>query len=82
MAGNNPDHHCWRPVLLCVSVSEGLELSLSTVTAVYDRGSTVADAVRSLGPQTWTDREHVIQDGGSTDGTFEILAEHTNDRTC
>ena len=47
---------------------------ISIVTAVWNRADTVADAVASLRSQTWTDWEHVIQDGGSTDGTLEVLA--------
>lgn len=46
---------------------------LSIVTAVRDRADTVAEAVGSLRGQSWTDYEHVVQDGDSTDGTLEIL---------
>src|SRR3712207_566815 len=53
----------------------------SIVTAVWNRADTVADAVQSLRSQDWTDWEHVVQDGGSTDGTLEVLAEHSDHRT-
>ncbi len=51
----------------------GFPLRLSIVTAVYNRAGTVADALQSLQDQTWADWEHVVQDGGSTDGTLDIL---------
>jgi len=54
---------------------------LSIVTAVWNRADTVADAVHSLRSQDWSDWEHVVQDGGSTDGTLEVLAEHADHRT-
>lgn len=54
---------------------------LSIVTAVYNRADTVADAVQSLRSQDWSDWEHVVQDGGSTDGTLDVLAGHADHRT-
>lgn len=54
---------------------------ISVVTAVYNRADTVGEAVESLRSQTWTDYEHVIQDGGSTDGTLDVLGRLSDERT-
>lgn len=54
---------------------------LSIVTAVYDRADTVAESIQSLRQQTWSDYEHIVQDGGSTDGTLTILQELADHRT-
>lgn len=48
-------------------------MKISVVTAVFNRVETVAAAIDSVQSQSWTDVEHVIQDGGSTDGTLEII---------
>ncbi|WP_210530259.1 glycosyltransferase family 2 protein [Rubellimicrobium arenae] len=54
---------------------------ISVVTAVFNRADTVGDAVESLRSQTWTDWEHVIQDGASRDGTLEVLEGLSDHRT-
>jgi len=48
-------------------------MHLSIVTAVWNRADTVADAVQGLRTQDWTDWEQVVQDGGSPDGTLQVL---------
>ncbi|MBS0126237.1 glycosyltransferase family 2 protein [Thetidibacter halocola] len=47
---------------------------ISVVTAVFNRHGTVAEAIDSVAAQDHRDVEHVIQDGGSTDGTLEVIA--------
>ncbi|KHQ50193.1 glycosyltransferase family 2 protein [Mameliella alba] len=47
--------------------------SISIVTAVYNRASTLEQALDSVAAQTHPEIEHVIQDGGSTDGTLELI---------
>ncbi|TNC52301.1 glycosyltransferase [Rubellimicrobium rubrum] len=54
---------------------------ISIITAIYNRADTVGDAAQSLRAQTWTDYEHVIQDGGSTDGTLQVLDGLADERT-
>jgi glycosyltransferase len=48
-------------------------MRISVVTAVYNRGDTLPQALDSLLGQTYPSLEHVVQDGGSTDGTLEAL---------
>ena len=48
-------------------------MKISVVTSVYNRAGTIADAVNSLRRQRHSDVEHIVQDGGSTDGTIGIL---------
>lgn len=43
------------------------------MTAVYNRADSIEDAMRSLQLQSYPDVEHVIQDGGSTDGTLNVI---------
>ena len=51
-------------------------MKISVVTAVMNGGDTLARAVDSIRTQTHRDIEHVVQDGGSTDGTLAYLARH------
>ena len=48
-------------------------MKISIVTAVFNRADTIADAIASLQSQSHQDIEHVIQDGGSTDGTLDVI---------
>ena len=54
---------------------------ISVVTAVWNRADTIRDAILSVQAQTYPEIEHIVQDGGSADGTLEILFETANDRT-
>lgn len=48
-------------------------LKISVVTAVYNRADTLSQAIRSVQSQAWRPLEHVIQDGGSIDGTLDVI---------
>lgn len=48
-------------------------MRISVVTAVYNRVDTIVQAIESVRSQTHDDVEHIIQDGGSTDGTLEKI---------
>ena len=48
-------------------------LRISVVTAVYNRADTLPDALCSVSAQDFNGWEHIIQDGGSTDGTQQII---------
>lgn len=42
------------------------------VTVSYNARSTIGDALTSVASQTWPDLEHILIDGGSTDGTLDV----------
>jgi glycosyltransferase len=49
---------------------------ISVITATRNCVDTVEDCLSSVAQQTWTNREHVLIDGISTDGTMDVLARH------
>lgn len=50
--------------------------TVSIITAVYNNREFVTTALESARKQDYPNIEHVIVDGGSTDGTLEILEAH------
>ncbi|MDO6588964.1 glycosyltransferase [Loktanella sp. D2R18] len=48
-------------------------MKISVVTAVMTGAQTLSRMLDSLAQQTYPDIEHLVQDGGSTDGTLDIL---------
>ncbi|MEP5151418.1 glycosyltransferase family 2 protein [Planktotalea sp.] len=54
---------------------------ISIVTAVYNREATIGEAIQSVQDQSYSNIEHVIQDGGSTDGTLGVIEQLSNSRT-
>ncbi len=56
-------------------------MKISVVTAVYNRVGTIGDAIASVRAQTHENVEHVIQDGGSKDGTLDVVNAHTDPAT-
>ena len=53
-----------------------MTLRITVVTAVFNRAGTVAQALASVAGQPWPAVEHVVIEGGSTDGTRDILQAH------
>lgn len=51
-------------------------MRISVITACYNSVSTVLDTLQSVASQTHSDIEHIIIDGGSIDGTMDILQSH------
>ena len=47
--------------------------SITIVTAAYNAAQTIEETLASVRLQGYPDLEHVVVDGGSTDGTVEIL---------
>lgn len=48
-------------------------MKISIVTAVFNRVGTISDALRSIESQSYQNVEHIIQDGGSADGTLDVI---------
>ncbi len=55
-------------------------MQFTIITAVWNRARTLGQALDSLEAQTCADWEHVVQDGGSTDGTLALLAGRADPR--
>ena len=49
---------------------------ISVLTAVYNNASSIEDAITSVQSQSYQNIEYVVIDGGSTDGTKDILKRH------
>lgn len=48
--------------------------SVSVITVCFNSAGTLARALQSVACQTWPHVEHIVIDGGSKDGTADILA--------
>ncbi len=51
-------------------------MKVSIITAVYNGVETIEDCIKSVVAQTYPKTEHFIIDGGSTDGTIEIIKKY------
>ena len=51
-------------------------MKISIITPTFNNKGTVADTIESVSAQTHRDIEHIIIDGGSSDGTLEIIEKH------
>lgn len=51
-------------------------MKISIITIVYNRKNCIADCIQSVLDQTYHDIEHIIIDGGSTDGTQEVIEKY------
>lgn len=49
------------------------KIIISVVTATWNCRSTISDCLQSVARQDYRYREHVIVDGGSTDGTIDVV---------
>lgn len=50
-------------------------ICVSVITPTYNSKSCIARCVESINTQTYPNIEHIVIDGGSTDGTLELLRE-------
>lgn len=48
---------------------------------MFNRASSIAQAVRSVQTQSWNSVEHLVIDGASTDGTVQVLQSCVNEQT-
>lgn len=51
-------------------------MKISVITVSYNSAATIADTVLSVGSQTYTEIEHLVIDGSSTDATVQVVEEH------
>jgi glycosyltransferase involved in cell wall biosynthesis len=49
-------------------------LKISIITVCYNAARTLPDTIRSVAEQDYPEIEHIIVDGGSTDGTVDFIA--------
>ena len=56
-------------------------MKISIITAIYNRKNTIAQSIRSVQSQSYQNIEHIIQDGGSKDGSLEIIKDYSDART-
>lgn len=48
-------------------------MKISIVTAAFNSADTILDTINSVASQNYPDKEHIVVDGGSHDGTVEII---------
>ncbi len=48
-------------------------VKISVVTAVFNRHDTIRDALSSVSSQSYGNVQHIVVDGGSRDGTLDVL---------
>ena len=53
-------------------------MKISVITAVYNNRDTIAQALDSALAQTHPDVELIVIDGGSADGTLQVLQDYAN----
>ncbi|MHB8174029.1 MAG: glycosyltransferase family 2 protein [Nitrospirota bacterium] len=51
---------------------------LSIITVSYNSASTIEDAIKSVLRQTYKNLEYIVVDGGSTDGSVDIIKKYGN----
>jgi glycosyltransferase involved in cell wall biosynthesis len=51
---------------------------VSIITAVYNAAPTLEECLLSVRSQSYDDVEHIVIDGGSTDGSVEIIQRHSS----
>jgi glycosyltransferase involved in cell wall biosynthesis len=60
-------------IALHMTSAQGAKPGVTVVTAVLNGRATLEHTLSSVREQTWTGLEHVVVDGGSSDGTLELL---------
>lgn len=61
-----------------VKTSRAGQPLVTVVTVVYNAKNTIERSIRSVLNQTYKNIEYIIIDGGSTDGTLDIIKKHDN----
>jgi glycosyltransferase len=53
-------------------------MKISIITATFNSAATIEDTIKSVLDQTYPNIEYIIIDGGSTDGTLDIVDKYKN----
>ena len=56
-------------------------MKVSIITAVFNNAAMIEHCINSIRKQTYADIEHILVDGGSTDGTIQIINKYKNSKT-
>ncbi|MGB7293178.1 MAG: glycosyltransferase family 2 protein [Thermodesulfobacteriota bacterium] len=51
-------------------------MKVSIISVVYNNAQYIEDCIKSVASQSYKNREHIVVDGGSTDGTLEVIEKH------
>ncbi len=51
-------------------------MKVSVITVVYNNAENIEDTIKSVAEQDYADIEHIVVDGGSSDGTLEIIEKY------
>ena len=51
---------------------------ISVITVVFNDVANIRNTMESFFSQTWEDKEYIVIDGGSTDGTVDIIKEYAH----
>ena len=52
--------------------------SISVITVVFNDVKHIRETMESFFSQSWEDKEYIVIDGGSTDGTVDIIQEYSD----
>ena len=51
-------------------------MKVSIITSCFNREATIADTIRSVLAQTYSDVEYIVIDGASTDGSLAVIEQY------
>lgn len=57
---------------------EQIKQKISVITVVFNDVQHIRETIESFFSQTWQDKEYIVIDGGSTDGTVNIIKEYAD----
>ena len=52
------------------------DIRISVITVTLNSAVTLSDTLRSISAQDYPQIEHLVVDGGSNDGTLELIGQH------